>query len=122
MNDNIMEFIFNGKGAIFTKKEFSIITGLKIDTIFDAPPPQSFRLLNTYFEGCRKIRNLELRNKFVELRIDDLKQPYDLVRLSLLYFLEFGLLGNESQSTIDNEHYSMVEDLNQYSWGLDSYK
>ena len=50
MNDNVMEFNFNGKGAIFTKKEFGIITRLKIDNTLDAPPPlKSFRLLDTYF-------------------------------------------------------------------------
>ena len=78
MNDNVMEFNFNDKGAIFTKKEFDIITGLKIDNTFDASPhPQSFRLLDTYFKCCRKIRNSELRDKFVELNIDDLNRPYD---------------------------------------------
>ena len=87
MNENVMEFNFNGKGAIFTKKEFCIITGLKMDTTFDALlPPQFFRLLDTYFEACKKIRKSKLREKFVELRMDDFKQPYDLVRLNLLYF------------------------------------
>ena len=35
MNDNVMKFNFNGKGAIFTKKEFDIITGLKIDNTLE---------------------------------------------------------------------------------------
>ena len=126
MSDDVMEFNFNGKGAIFTRKEFGIITGLKIDTSFDAPPPpHSSRLLDTYFEGRRKIKNSELKDKFVGLDINNLDRRDDLVKLSLLYFLECGLIGKESQSTIDDEHFSMVEDLdyfNQYAWGLESYK
>ena len=54
-----MEFNFIGNGVIFTKKEFGIITRLKIDISFDVPPPpHSFRFLDTYFEGCMKIKNL----------------------------------------------------------------
>ncbi|KAF3438254.1 hypothetical protein FNV43_RR21015 [Rhamnella rubrinervis] len=47
-----------------------------------------------------------------------------MVKLCLLYFLECGILGKESQSTIKLDHFSMVEDLeyfNQYPWGLNSY-
>ena len=126
MSEQVMEFNFNGKGAIFTIKEFGIITGLRIDNALDAPPPPpiSFRLLDTYFEGRRRTKNSELRDKFVELDIDDCEKSYDLVRLGLLYILECALLGKESQSIIDMEHFSMVEDLdyfNQYPWGLESY-
>ena len=98
MSEHVMEFNFNGKWAIFTIKEFGIITGLRIDNALDAPPSPSisFRLLNTYFEGRRRIKNSELRDKFVELDIDDFEKSYDLVRLGLLYFLECALLGKES--------------------------
>ena len=79
MSENVMEFNFNGKGAIFTIKEFGIIIGLRIDNALDAPPPPPifFRLLDTYFGGHRRIKNSELRDKFVELNIDDLNRPYD---------------------------------------------
>ena len=48
----------------------------------------------------------------------------DMVKLSLIYLLECGILGTESQTHIDNEHLTMVEDLdyfNSYSWGTLSY-
>ena len=73
VNENVMEFNFNGKEPIFTKKKFDI-TGLKIDTSFDAPPPpHCFRVLVTYYYGCRKIKNSELWEKFIGLTIDDLE-------------------------------------------------
>ncbi|KAF3436844.1 hypothetical protein FNV43_RR19597 [Rhamnella rubrinervis] len=52
-----------------------------------------------------------------------LEDKDDMVRLALIYFLECGLLGKESQVSIDI-HLSMVEDLeyfNEYAWGLESY-
>ena len=117
MSENVMEFNFNGKRAIFTIKEFGIISGLRIDNALDAPPPPpiSFKLLDTYFEGRRRIKNSKLRDKFVELDIDDFEKFYDLVRLGLLYYLECALLGKESQCTIDMEHFSMVEDLDYFN-------
>ena len=41
MSENVMEFNFNGKGAIFTIKEFGIITGLRIDHALDVAPRAS---------------------------------------------------------------------------------
>ena len=35
INDNVIEFNFNGKEAIFTKKEFGIVIGLKIDNTLE---------------------------------------------------------------------------------------
>ena len=61
MNENVIEFNFNSKRAIFTKKKFGIIIGLNIDNSFDAPPPShSRRLLETYFSGCRKIKKFRI--------------------------------------------------------------
>ena len=48
----------------------------------------------------------------------------DMVKLSLIYLLECGILGKESQTHIDDEHLAMVEDLdyfNSYPWGTLSY-
>ncbi|KAF3455508.1 hypothetical protein FNV43_RR00138 [Rhamnella rubrinervis] len=125
MNEDVMEFNFNGNGAIFTRKEFGIITGLKMKNTLDVPlPPYSDRIRNRYFDHIHKIKNMDVRNVFINVRQNQLEYEDDFVRLALIYFLECGLLGKESQVGIILDYLSMVEDLNffnQYSWGLVSY-
>ncbi|KAF3443381.1 hypothetical protein FNV43_RR13063 [Rhamnella rubrinervis] len=38
INKDVMEFKFNGKGAIFTKREFEFVMGLKMENSLDVPP------------------------------------------------------------------------------------
>lgn len=48
----------------------------------------------------------------------------DLVKLILIYHLECGLFGKESQTHIDNDHLAIVDDpnyFNNYLWGELSY-
>ncbi|KAF3456074.1 hypothetical protein FNV43_RR00717 [Rhamnella rubrinervis] len=67
---------------------------------------------------------MDVRNVFINVRQNQLEYEDDFMRLALIYFLECGLLGKESQVRINLDYLSMVEDLNffnQYSWGLVSY-
>ncbi|KAF3433592.1 hypothetical protein FNV43_RR24694 [Rhamnella rubrinervis] len=125
LNEGAMEFNFNGNGAIFTRKEFGIITGLKMENTLDIqPPPYSDRIRNTYFGHIHKIKNRDVRNVFMHIKQNRLEYEDDFVRLALIYFLECGLLGKESQVCMNLDYLSMLEDLNyfnQYSWGLVSY-
>ncbi|KAF3432485.1 hypothetical protein FNV43_RR27225 [Rhamnella rubrinervis] len=125
INEDVMEFNFNGNGAIFTRQEFGIIFGLKMENTLDVlPPPYSDRIRNTYFDHIHKIKNIDVRNVFVNVRRSQLDYEDGFVRLALIYFLECGLLGKESHIRISLDYLSMVEDLNyfnQYSWGLVSY-
>ncbi|KAF3438726.1 hypothetical protein FNV43_RR21490 [Rhamnella rubrinervis] len=66
MNKDVMEFNFNGNGAVFTRKEFGIITGLKMENTLDVPsPPYSDRIRNRYFGHIHKIKNMDVRNVFI---------------------------------------------------------
>ena len=68
---------------------------------------------------------MEFKKVFIKLSIENFVEKYDMVKLCLLYFLKCDILGEESQNTIDVEHFSKVEDLdyfNQYPWCLESYK
>ncbi|KAF3449118.1 hypothetical protein FNV43_RR09842 [Rhamnella rubrinervis] len=125
LNEGAMEFNFNGNGAIFTRKEFGIITSLKMENTLDIqPPPYSDRIRNTYFGHIHRIKNRDVRNVFMHIKQNRLEYEDDFVRLALIYFLECGVLGKKSQVCINLDYLSMVEDLNyfnQYSWGLVSY-
>ncbi|KAF3455653.1 hypothetical protein FNV43_RR00292 [Rhamnella rubrinervis] len=88
------------------------------------PPPYYDRIRNTYFGHIHKIKNRDVRNVFMHIKQNRLEYEDDFVRLALIYFLECGLLGKESQVCINLDYLSILEDLNyfnQYSWGLVSY-
>ncbi|KAF3432542.1 hypothetical protein FNV43_RR27282 [Rhamnella rubrinervis] len=88
------------------------------------PPPQANRIRNTYFGHLKKIKNSNVRDVFLGLKRSKLEDKDNMVRLALIYFLECGLLGQESQVSIDIQHLFMVENLeyfNEYVWGLESY-
>ncbi len=120
-----MEFNFEGSSAVFSLREFGLITGLKVTPPSNViPPPTSQRIINTYFEGKTKIKTSKLREVFEELNINQVAERDDFVKLCLMYFLEVGILGKESQVNINLDHFSMVEDLdyfNQHPWGQESF-
>ncbi|KAF3438482.1 hypothetical protein FNV43_RR21244 [Rhamnella rubrinervis] len=96
--EDVMEFNFNGKGAIFTKAEFGFITGLKMENSVNVPPPpQSNRIRNKYFSHLKKIKNSNVRDVFLYSKRSKREDKDDMVRLGLIYFLECGLLGKKSQ-------------------------
>ena len=119
----VMEFNFNGKGARFTKQEFGLITGLNCKSVSpNGPCPKSDRILNTYFNGNRRLKNSHIKHAF--LNTTEFEEENDLLKLGLLYFLECGILGKDSEKFIDIEHLSMVDNLdyfNSYPWGITSY-
>ncbi|KAF3453787.1 hypothetical protein FNV43_RR04228 [Rhamnella rubrinervis] len=94
LNTEVMEFNFNDKGAIFTWKEFGLITRLKMKHSLDAiPPPSSNRIRNKYFGDIKKIRNRDVRNSFMNLKHSNLEDKDDMVKLTLIYFHNFSECG-----------------------------
>ncbi|KAF3436835.1 hypothetical protein FNV43_RR19588 [Rhamnella rubrinervis] len=90
----------------------------------EAKPIKYFNALNCQPKRVRVTSKSSISKVFNGLRSKDLEEEDDMVKLCLLYFLECGILGKKSQSTIKLDHFSLVEDLeyfNQYPWGLDSY-
>ncbi|KAF3455797.1 hypothetical protein FNV43_RR00439 [Rhamnella rubrinervis] len=66
--------------TIFTEKEFGVITGLNMDSSFDAPPPPTLnRIRNKYFGASNKVKNADLLTAFNGLRCKDLEEEDDLV-------------------------------------------
>ena len=120
---SIMEFNFNGKGAQFTRNEFGLITGLNMGPIpTEKPLHTSDRIRSEYFNNEDKITNAMVKDAFTYTK--HFMEEDDMVKLSLIYLLECGILGKESQTHIDNDHLAIVEDLeyfNSYPWGTLSY-
>ncbi|KAF3432501.1 hypothetical protein FNV43_RR27241 [Rhamnella rubrinervis] len=80
LNTKVMEFNFNDKSAIFTWKEFGLITGLKMKHSLDVtPPPSSNRIRDKYFGDIKKIRSHYIRNSFMNLKHSNLEDKDDMV-------------------------------------------
>ncbi|KAF3438461.1 hypothetical protein FNV43_RR21223 [Rhamnella rubrinervis] len=118
-NRKYLEFNFEGNAAQFRKKEFDIITKLKMGPIPANNPTSSYeRIRDDYFNGSDVITNGMVEDAYTN--ITQWMEDDDMVKLSLLYILECGLLRKESNSEIKLDHVSMVDDLsnfNAYPWG-----
>ena len=109
-----MKFNFGGKATKFIKQEFGIITGLKMDPLpTEKPNASPRRLLDDYFNNEEKITNAIIKDVFIETKY--FMEDDDILKLALLYFLEYGILGKESKSQINIEHFAMVEDLDYFN-------
>ena len=118
-----MKFNFGGKAAKFTKQDFGIITRLKMGPLpTEKPNASPSKLPDNYFNNDEKITNAIVKDVFIETK--HFVEDDDILKLALLYFLEYGILGKESKAHIDIEHLTMVEDLdyfNSYRWRELSY-
>lgn len=82
-------------------------------------PMYVLSLINIYFDDNTKIKNSMFKQVFISLRSKQLVKKDDFVKLCLIYFIEYGILGKENQVNINIDHFSMIEDLeyfNRYLW------
>ena len=67
-NNTCIEFNFGGKTTKFTKKEFGIITELKMGPLpTEKPNASSHRLLDDYFNNEEKITNAIVKDVFIQI-------------------------------------------------------
>ncbi|KAF3455349.1 hypothetical protein FNV43_RR05798 [Rhamnella rubrinervis] len=118
-NMKYLEFNFGGNKVQFRKKEFGIITGLKMGPVPANNPASSYdRIRDDYFNGSDVITNAMVKDVYTNTT--QWMEDDHMVKLSLLCILECGLLGKESHFEIKLDHVSMVDDLptfNAYPWG-----
>ncbi|XP_038693067.1 uncharacterized protein LOC119990985 [Tripterygium wilfordii] len=120
-------FRLAGKQAAFSFEDFALVIGLVCTGI---PPISSLvdtstqRLRDAYFKGNNSIKRSELESTFLGLK-PQLDNEDDVVKLALVYFVEFVLLGRERSRNISDVAYlQLVENLdefNKYPWGSVSY-
>ena len=83
-----MEFNFGGKAAKFTKQKFGIIIGLKMGPLpTEKPNASPSRLLDDYFNNEEKITNVIVKDVFIKTK--QFMEDDDILKLALLYFLEW---------------------------------
>ncbi|XP_038713389.1 uncharacterized protein LOC120007258 [Tripterygium wilfordii] len=120
-------FRLAGKQATFSFEDFALVTGLActgIPPISSLVDTSTHRLRDAYFKGNNSIKRSELESTFLGLKPQPDNED-DVVKLALVYFVEFVLLGRERSRNISDVAYlQLVENLdkfNKYPWGSVSY-
>ncbi|XP_038717177.1 uncharacterized protein LOC120010448 [Tripterygium wilfordii] len=116
-----------GKQATFSFEDFALVTGLVctgIPPISSLVDTSTHRLRDAYFKGNNSIKRSELESTFLGLKPQPDNED-DVVKLALVYFVEFVLPGRERSRNISDVTYlQLVENLdnfNKYPWGFVSY-
>ncbi|KAF8380830.1 hypothetical protein HHK36_028324 [Tetracentron sinense] len=119
-----MKFNVGGTTLYFSELDFATILGFRF-----RPHPPSLKkecmvsensIRNRLFKDVKYVEKCQLVERFVSC-VDDT----DAVKLALIIFLEYYLLGSETHTRV-NEHYlelvNNLEEFDKYPWGLVSYK
>lgn len=116
-------FNITEKRTVFSIREYNIITGLRCHRLPDLKAllkDQKNRLVNTIFRGKQKITGHDLEKKFLNCR-----HRQDTLKLALVYFVEFVLMGKEGKVFIDLDWLELVDDTEEFSkfpWGTLSFR
>ena len=118
-----MRFLLGKHTVRFSKVEFCVITGLKFGII---PDPASYEMVQNgihdrYFQG-RVVENEDLK---AVLRSGVFEQQCDAVKLSLLFLLNWILMGVDERHKIPLWQFQLVEDLDAFDafpWGAYVYR
>lgn len=119
-----MWFTFGGKQARFGKTEFCLISGLSFGEPLGSGNrrfPRTTRLQHECFNGEKNITVATLQDMFMKCST---WSDEDTIKVALLYFLYFVLLGEERRLLVDDFHLELVDCLdtfNSYPWGSVSF-
>ncbi|CAL9004799.1 unnamed protein product, partial [Prunus brigantina] len=118
---NGIKFIVGNKLIQFTAQHFCLITGLRFGKLPFIPKAtnENCSLKRKYFSSNKPPTLLDLHTAFIECTDDD-----EALKLGMVYFAIFVLLGTEKHVLIDMRYLKLVEDLEEfekYPWGAVSY-
>ncbi|CAL2266738.1 unnamed protein product [Prunus armeniaca] len=118
---NGIKFIVGNKLIQFTAQHFCLITGLRFGKLPFIPKAtnENCSLKRKYFSSNKPPTLLDLHTAFIECTDDD-----DALKLGMVYFAIFVLLGTEKHVLIDMRYLKLAEDLEEfdkYPWGAVSY-
>ncbi|CAL2242078.1 unnamed protein product [Prunus armeniaca] len=118
---NGIKFIVGNKLIQFTAQHFCLITGLRFGKLPFIPKAtnENCSLKRKYFSSNKPPTLLDLHTAFIECTDDD-----DALKLGMVYFAIFVLLGTEKHVLFDLRYLKLAEDLEEfdkYPWGAVSY-
>ncbi|KAI9156447.1 hypothetical protein LWI28_006682 [Acer negundo] len=119
-----MRFLLGRHSVRFSKVKFCLITGLKFGEL---PDTLTYDMVENdihqqYFEGRDKVEYVELK---AVLRIGVFSEQYDVVKLYLLYMLNWMLMGLDEREKVPVWQFRLVEDLDAFDafpWGAHVYR
>ncbi|KAF3440263.1 hypothetical protein FNV43_RR18547 [Rhamnella rubrinervis] len=114
-----MKFNFGGSISHFGKKEFGLKTRLKTGPVLKREETSSYnRIKDECFNNEDKITNVMVKDVFKTT--EKYMKGDDMVKLALLYLLEYGPIRKDSHAQVDHDHLHIIDDLkffNTYLWG-----
>ncbi|KAI5316693.1 hypothetical protein L3X38_036400 [Prunus dulcis] len=118
---NGIKFIVGNKLIQFTAQQFCLITGLRFGKLPFIPKAtnENCSLKRKYFSSNKPATLSDLHTAFIECTDDE-----DALKLGMVYFANFVLLGTEKYVLIDMRYLKLAEDLEEfdkYPWGAVSY-
>ena len=118
---NGIKFIVGNKLIQFTAQQFCLITGLRFGKLPFIPKAtnENCSLKRKYFSSNKPATLSDLHTAFIECTDDE-----DALKLGMVYFANFVLLGTEKHVLIDMRYLKLAEDLEEfdkYPWGAVSY-
>ncbi|KAI5321957.1 hypothetical protein L3X38_031029 [Prunus dulcis] len=118
---NGIKFIVGNKLIQFTAQQFCLITGLRFGKLPFIPKAtnENCSLKRKYFNSNKPATLSDLHTAFIECTDDE-----DALKLGMVYFANFVLLGTEKHVLIDMRYLKLAEDLEEfdkYPWGAVSY-
>ncbi|KAK2642256.1 hypothetical protein Ddye_024019 [Dipteronia dyeriana] len=119
-----MRFLLGNHVVMFSKVEFSLITGLRFGVVPDTSMYVAVEnvIHQRYFPAHDEVSLDDLR---VVLTRREFEQAYNAVKLCLIYMLNWILMGVDERLKIPVWQFRLVEDLNAFDafpWGAHVYR
>ncbi|KAI5350942.1 hypothetical protein L3X38_003833 [Prunus dulcis] len=108
---NGIKFIVGNKLIQFTAQQFCLITGLRFGKLPFIPKAtnENCSLKRKYFSSNKPATLSDLHTAFIECTDDE-----DALKLGMVYFANFVLLGTEKHVLIDMHYLKLAEDLEEF--------
>ncbi|KAK2658735.1 hypothetical protein Ddye_005268 [Dipteronia dyeriana] len=108
-----MQFLLGNHSVRFYKVEFYLITGLRFGVVLDVTRYEAVEngRRERYFGGIDEVSFEELR---VFLTRGEFKEMYNVVKLYLIYMLNWILIGVDERFKIPVWQFRLVEDLDAF--------
>ncbi|KAK2655548.1 hypothetical protein Ddye_008600 [Dipteronia dyeriana] len=116
-----MQFMLGNRSVRFSKVEFYLITGLWFGVVPDTTKYAAAvenDIHQLYFSGADEVSMEEIRGVVI---VVEFGEEYDVVKLRLIYMLNWILMGVDERFKIPVWQFWLVEDLDAFPWGANVY-
>ncbi|KAK2658566.1 hypothetical protein Ddye_005099 [Dipteronia dyeriana] len=119
-----MQFMLGNQSVSFSKVEFCLITGLRFGVVPDRTKYAEVEngIHQRYFPRVDEVSLEEIRGV---VTVEEFGEAYDVVKLCLIYMLNWILMGVDERFNIPVWQFQLLEDLDEFDafpWGTHMYR